>query len=88
MIQISKITHLSYSSDRNSIPSQEEEIENKLIISKLDTSIFNGWLEDITMSMESNKKATQKSGKGMWMVKNCDLGTFDTSILDKEVIDV
>ena len=74
--------------DSDSIKIQGNEIQKKILMSHLKISIFDGWLQKITTSMEHQQKSTPISGTGMKMVKKCEFKNFDTSELDNKIIEI
>ena len=55
--------------DSHNITNKEDEIQNKILISHLETSMFNGCLQKVKTMMKNHEKSTAISGTGMRMVK-------------------
>ena len=56
--------------DSDNITNKEDEIQNKILISRSETTMFNGYLPKVENMMKNHEKSTAISGTGMIMVKN------------------
>ena len=55
--------------DNESINKKHNEVKVKIVISQIDTNIFEHWMRDINKGFSSVSKSSRISNTGMWMVK-------------------
>ena len=72
--------------DNESIHKKVNEVKGRIVISPIDTSIFESWIRDINKGFNNKSKVLPISNTGMEMVQKSNLKLNDTCELDKKII--